>query len=34
VKLDELDSELKKLGFRFVAIEASGYKTGNLNIVQ
>ncbi len=32
-KLDELDSELKKLGFRFVAIEASGYKTGNLNVV-
>ena len=33
VKLDELDSELKKLGFRFVAIEASGYKSGNLNVV-
>jgi uncharacterized protein len=33
VKLDELDLELKKLGFRFVAIEASGYKSGNLNVV-
>jgi len=33
VKLDYLDSELKKLGFRFVAIEASGYKSGNLNVV-
>lgn len=33
MKLDELDSELKKLGFRFVAIEASGYKSGNLNVV-
>lgn len=33
VKLDELDFELKKLGFRFVAIEASGYKSGNLNVV-
>ncbi len=33
VKLDKLDSELKKLGFRFVAIEASGYKSGNLNVV-
>ena len=33
VRLDELDSELKKLGFRFVAIEASGYKSGNLNMV-
>jgi len=32
-KLDELDSELKKLGFKFVAIEASGYKTGSLNVV-
>jgi len=32
-RLDELDSELKKLGFRFVAIEASGYKSGNLNVV-
>ncbi|MGH9922780.1 MAG: ATP-dependent sacrificial sulfur transferase LarE [Nitrososphaerales archaeon] len=31
-RLDELDSELKKLGFRFVAIEASGYKSGNLNV--
>jgi uncharacterized protein len=33
VKLDELDSELKKLGFKHVAIEASGYKTGSLNVI-
>ncbi len=33
VKLDELDSELKKLGFKHVAIEASGYKTGSLNVL-
>ncbi len=32
-KLDQLDAELKKLGFKFVAIEASGYKTGSLNLV-
>jgi uncharacterized protein len=32
-KLDELDVELKKLGYRFVAIDAGGYKTGNLNVV-
>jgi len=32
-KLDALDAELKKLGYRFVAIEASGYKTGNLNVI-
>lgn len=32
-KLDQLDAELKKLGFKFVAIEASGYKTGSLNVV-
>ncbi|MFQ5940729.1 MAG: ATP-dependent sacrificial sulfur transferase LarE [Nitrososphaerales archaeon] len=32
-KLDELDTELKKLGYKFVAIEASGYKTGNLNMI-
>lgn len=32
-KLDELDVELKKLGFKFVAIEASGYKTGSLNVI-
>ena len=32
-KLDELDSEVKRLGFKFVAIEASGYKTGNLNVI-
>jgi len=30
-KLDQLDSELKKLGYRFVAIEAGGYKTGSLS---
>jgi pyridinium-3,5-biscarboxylic acid mononucleotide sulfurtransferase len=29
-KLDQLDAELKKLGYRFVAIEAGGYRTGNL----
>ena len=33
VKLDELDSELRKLGFKHVAIEASGYKTGSLNVI-
>jgi len=32
-KLDELDSQLKRLGFKFVAIEASGYKTGSLNVI-
>jgi len=32
-KLDELDSELKRLGFKFVAIEASGYKSGSLNLI-
>lgn len=32
-KLDELDRELKKLGYRFVAIEASGYKSGSLNVI-
>lgn len=32
-KLDELDAELKKLGYRFVTIEVSGYKTGSLNVI-
>lgn len=32
-KLDELDTRLKELGFRFVAIEASGYKSGSLNVI-
>ncbi len=32
-KLDELDSKLKELGFKFVAIDASGYKSGNLNVI-
>lgn len=32
-KLDELDRELKKLGYKFVAIEASGYKSGSLNVI-
>ncbi len=32
-KLDELDSTLKELGFKFVAIDASGYKSGNLNVI-
>ncbi len=32
-KLDELDHELKKLGYKFVTIEASGYKTGSLNVI-
>lgn len=32
-KLDELDFELKRLGFKFVAIEAGGYKTGSLNVI-
>lgn len=29
-KLDQLDIELKKLGYKFVAIEAGGYRTGSL----
>jgi len=32
-KLDELDIELKKLGYKFVAIEAGGYRTGSLNVI-
>ncbi len=32
-KLDELDSKLKELGFKFVAIDASGYKSGSLNVI-
>ncbi|MEM2760112.1 MAG: ATP-dependent sacrificial sulfur transferase LarE [Nitrososphaerales archaeon] len=32
-KLDKLDAELRKLGYKFVAIEASGYKTGSLNVI-
>ncbi len=32
-KLDELDSKLKELGFKFVAIDARGYKTGSLNVI-
>lgn len=32
-KLDELDGELKKLGYKFVAVEASGYKTGSINVI-
>lgn len=32
-KLDELDRQLKQLGFKFVAIEASGYKSGSLNVL-
>ena len=33
-KLDLLDSELKELGFRFVSIDARGYRTGNLIVVR
>jgi uncharacterized protein len=32
-KLDELDIELKKLGYNFVAVEATGYKMGSLNVI-
>ena len=33
-KLDLLDSELKELGFRFVSIDARGYRTGNLIVIR
>ena len=33
-KLDLLDSKLKELGFRFVSIDARGYRTGNLIVVR
>ena len=29
--MDKIDSKLKKLGFKFVTLELSGYKSGNLN---
>jgi uncharacterized protein len=32
-KLDELDTKLKSLGFRYVTIDAMGYKSGSLNII-
>jgi len=32
-KLDALDIEFKKLGYKFVAIEAGGYRTGSLNVI-
>jgi uncharacterized protein len=32
-KLDELDARLRELGFRYVAIEAAGYRTGSLNVI-
>jgi len=32
-KLDELDSKLKELRFKFVTIDASGYKSGSLNVI-
>lgn len=32
-KLDELDNKLKSLGFRYVTIDAMGYKSGSLNII-
>jgi uncharacterized protein len=32
-KLALLDKKLKELGFRFVAIDASGYKSGKLAVV-
>ena len=31
--LDELDSRLKALGFRYVTIDAMGYKQGSMNII-
>ncbi len=33
-KLDEIDARLKELGFKFVTIDAMGYKSGSLNIIQ
>jgi len=33
-KLDEIDKRLKSLGFKFVTIDAMGYKSGSLNIIQ
>ena len=33
-KLTILDIKLKELGFRFVSIDASGYRSGNLIIVE
>jgi uncharacterized protein len=32
-KLDQLDSKLKSLGFKYVTIDAMGYKSGSLNII-
>ena len=32
-KLDELDVNLKRLGYMYIAIEAMGYKTGSLNVM-
>ncbi|RMF30077.1 MAG: ATP-dependent sacrificial sulfur transferase LarE [Candidatus Nitrosothermus koennekii] len=32
-KLDQLDSKLKALGFKYVTIDAMGYKSGSLNII-
>jgi uncharacterized protein len=32
-KLDLLDKKLKELGFRFVTVDVSGYKSGRLSVV-
>lgn len=33
IKLDEIDIKLRSLGFRYVTIDAMGYKSGSLNII-
>ncbi len=33
-KIDTIDDRLKELGFKFVTIDAMGYKSGSLNIIQ
>lgn len=33
-KLTLLDGKLKKLGFKFVSVDASGYKTGKLTVIE
>ncbi len=32
-RLDEIDKRLKSIGFKFVTIDAMGYKSGSLNII-
>ena len=29
--MDKIDQELKDLGFKYITLELSGYKSGNLN---